>query len=142
MDRVVTKSRLKQEFLRQAFAVALSSNSQIKMGAIIIKRRRVIAASSNYDYKTHPIQSWWAHKTAEIYGEPFSQRIYLHAEIGALIKAKENADTIVICRVGGHSGRELRNARPCVICEGFIRHSGIGHIHYSTNQGFLYENWI
>lgn len=137
-----TKSHLKREFLRQAFAVALSSNSQIKMGSIIIKKKKVISASSNYDYKTHPIQSWWAHKTAEVHGEVFSKRIYLHAEIGALIKTKEDADTIVICRVGGHSGRELRNARPCVICEGFIRHSGIKHIHYSTNQGFLYENWI
>jgi deoxycytidylate deaminase len=138
---VATKSNLKREFLRQAFAVALSSNSRRKVGAILIRKKRVIAASCNYDKKSHPIQSWWANKTAEIYGKHLSEKVYLHSEISALIRAREDADSIVICRVGGHSGRELRNARPCVICEGYIRYSGIDHIHYSTNNGFLYEYW-
>lgn len=136
-----TSSPLKQEFLKQAFAVALSSPSKKRMGAILLRKKKVIAASCNYDRKSHPVQSWWANKTAELYGESFSTKVFIHAEIGALIKAKENADTIVICRVGGHSGRELRNSRPCVICESYIRHSNIQHIHYSTNQGFMYEYW-
>jgi hypothetical protein len=104
-------------------------------------KKKVISFSCNYDRRTHPVQSKWATRAEMRYGEDFSKKTYLHAEIGAMIKAKKDADTIVICRVGGVSGLELLNARPCKVCSGFLIESGIKNIHYSTKGGFRYEYW-
>ena len=136
-----THSPLKKGIINQAVAVAMSSPSKKRMGAILLKKNKVIAASCNYDRKSHPVQQFWAKRTAEVYGPDFMHKMFVHAEIGALIKSKDDADTIVVCRVGGHSGKELRNARPCKICSSYILHSQIKHIHYSTDVGFVYEYW-
>jgi deoxycytidylate deaminase len=140
---LATKSPLKKTILQQAFAVAMASNAPKKMGAILLKRNRIIASAVNDYTRTHPIQFWAAQNAARIFNEPqLENKIYLHAELRSLIKAKEDADTIIVCRVGGHGGQELRNSRPCVVCEGYIRScSSVVHIHYSTPQGFMYEYW-
>jgi deoxycytidylate deaminase len=138
-----TKSPLKKEILKQAFAVALSSDAPKKIGAILLKKNRIIASAVNDYTRTHPVQYWAAQNAAKIFNEPnLTKKQFLHAELRALIKAKEDADTIVVCRVGGHSGEELRMSRPCVICSSYIRScSSVTHIHYSTPQGFMYEYW-
>jgi deoxycytidylate deaminase len=140
---LATKSPIKKTILQQAFAVAMASNAPKKMGAILLKRNRIIASAVNDYTRTHPIQFWAAQNAARIFNEPqLENKIYLHAELRSLIKAKEDADTIIVCRVGGHGGQELRNSRPCVVCEGYIRScSSVVHIHYSTPQGFMYEYW-
>jgi deoxycytidylate deaminase len=137
------KSPLKKCILNQAYAVALSSDAPKKIGAILLKKNRIIASAVN-DYKrTHPVQHWAAQNAARIFNEPhLSKKQFLHAELRSLIKAREDADTIVVCRVGGHGGRELRMSRPCVICSEYIRScSDVVHIHFSTPQGFMYEYW-
>lgn len=137
------KSHLKKEIINQAIAVAMASDAPKKMGAVLLKRNKIISAATNSYTKTHPIQKWAAERTARIYGQKdYSLKQYLHSEIRAIIKAKgEPADTIVVCRVGGHGGKELRNSRPCNICSAFLIQNGVQHIHYSTDQGFMYEYW-
>jgi deoxycytidylate deaminase len=138
-----TKSPLKKEILKHAYSVALSSDAPKKIGAILLKRNRIIASAVNDYTRTHPVQFWAAQNAAKIFNEPhLENKIYLHAELRSLIKAKEDADTIVVCRVGGHGGQELRDSRPCPVCSEYIRScSDVVHIHYSTDQGFLYEYW-
>jgi deoxycytidylate deaminase len=141
---LATKSPLKKCILQQAFAVAMASNAPKKMGAILLdKRNRIISSGVNSYEITHPIQYWAAQNAARIFNEPqLENKIYLHAELRSLIKAKEDADTIIVCRVGGHGGQELRNSRPCPVCSEYIRScSDVVHIHYSTSQGFMYEYW-
>ena len=140
---MATKSPLKKSILQQAFVVAMASNAPKKIGAILLKRNRIIASAVNDYTRTHPVQYWAAQNAARIFNEPqLENKTYLHAELRSLIKAKEDADTIVVCRVGGHGGQELRMSRPCRVCEGYIRScSGVVHIHYSTSQGFMYEYW-
>lgn len=140
-DILSIPSNLKKRYLKQVFDVAYSSPSEFKVGAVLLSKKKVISFSCNYDRRTHPVQSKWATRAEMRYGEDYSKKTYLHAEIGALIKAKKDADTVVICRVGGLSGLELLNARPCKVCSGFLIESGIKHVHYSTNQGFRYEYW-
>lgn len=140
---MATKSPLKTEILQQAIAVAMSSDAPKKIGAILLKRNRTISCAVD-DYKrTHPVQYWAAQSAAKIWNNPhLEKKVYLHAEILSLIKAKEDADTIIVCRVGGHHGNELRMSRPCVICSEYIRNcSHIVHVHYSTENGFMYEYW-
>jgi deoxycytidylate deaminase len=140
---MATKSPLKKTILHQAFAVAMASNAPKKIGAILLKKNRIIASAVNDYTRTHPVQYWAAQNAARIFNEPhLENKIYLHGELRVLIKAKEDADTIVVCRVGGHGGQELRNARPCPVCSSYIRScSEVTHIHYSTPQGFMYEYW-
>jgi deoxycytidylate deaminase len=139
-----TRSPLKKQILNQAIAVALASDAPKKMGAILLdKRNRVIASGTNSYSKTHPIQYFAAQNAAKIWGdEALSFKQYLHSEIRVLIKAKEDAHTIVVCRIGGHGGKELRYSRPCPVCSSYILScTTIQHVHYSTPNGFQYEYW-
>ena len=137
------KSHLKKSILNQAIAVAMASNAPKKVGAILLRKNRIIATAVNDYSRTHPVQYFAAQNAARIFNSPdLALKQYLHSEIFVLVKAREDADTIVVCRVGGHGGQELRNARPCPICSNFIqRSSAITHVHYSTNRGFVYEYW-
>ena len=137
------KSHLKQEILNQAIAVAMASDAPKKMGAVLLKRNKIVSCATNSYTKTHPIQKWAAERTARIYGKEYALKQYLHGEVRAIIKAKgEPADTIVVCRMGGHGQKELREARPCRICSSLLIDNGIYNIHYSTSNGeFLYEYW-
>jgi deoxycytidylate deaminase len=140
---MATKSPLKKCILKQSYAVAMSSDAPKKIGAILLKKNRIIASAVNDYTRTHPVQALAAQNAARIFNEPnLEKKTFLHSEIRALIKAREDADTIVVCRVGGHGGQELRLSRPCVVCSEYIRScTDVVHIHYSTPQGFMYEYW-
>ena len=57
----------------------------------------------------------------------------------ALVKCREECDTIVVARLGGHNHDELRMAKPCPVCALALKEAGIDKVHYTTNDGFLYE---
>ena len=116
-----------------AIKVAESSKSKKKVGALLLHKNKVITQGVNQDTKSHPLQA----RLAEAVG--LGEKIYLHAEISALVKCKSEVDTIVVARLGGHSGDEIRNAKPCKICELAIREAGIKNVYYTMNDGFLYE---
>jgi deoxycytidylate deaminase len=137
-------SFLKKSVLEKAVAVAMASDAPIKMGAILLsKKNRVISAGVNSYVRTHPVQNWAAKNAAKIFNEPgLGKKIFGHAEIISLIKAKEDADTIVVCRLGGPGKKQLSMSRPCKICTHYIlNYSKVIHVHYSTPDGFLYEYW-
>jgi tRNA(Arg) A34 adenosine deaminase TadA len=113
--------------------VAESSKSRKKVGALLLHKTKVITQAVNQDKKSHPLQA----RLADMVG--LSEKIYLHAEISALVKCRSEVDTIVVARLGGHSGHEIRNAKPCPICSLALQQSGIEHIYYTTDEGFLYE---
>ena len=113
--------------------VAESSPSKKRVGAMLLKKNKIVSTGVNKETKSHPLQA----KLAEMVG--LDEKIYLHAEISALVRCKSDADTIVVARLGGHSGNELRNARPCPICSLALKEAGIQHIYYTTDDGFLYQ---
>lgn len=142
MHSIAIPSPLKPEVLQQAVAVAMSSPSRKRVGSILLKKKRIIAAACNYDKKTHPIQKQYAHLASCIHNNSeLSKKIFLHSEILCLIRAREPFDTIITARVGGHGGTQLRNSRPCPLCSLFLKHHGVKKIHYSTRKGFLFEEW-
>ena len=116
-----------------AVQTAASSLSRKKVGAILLNKGRVVSKGVNQDTKSHPLQA----RLADMVG--LSEKIYLHAEISALIRCRSDVDTIVVARLGGHSGEELRNAKPCPICSLALKEAGIDHIYYTTDDGFLYQ---
>jgi len=89
-------------------------------------------AVNNYD-KTHPLQKYFAEKV----GKP--ECIYLHAEIAAILKAKDQQiEYISIQRwnVMGHP----EDAHPCPICMEAIRAFGVKRIQYTTKNGMIWED--
>lgn len=143
---VPTESFLKQRILDQAIAVAMASEGPKRVGAILLRKNRVIAAACNNYNKSDPFQAKISQKVSLIYNKPeFSKRVFGHAETLALKKIRnDEADTIVVCRLSGKSSsRKLRMARPCTVCSHLIEefYPSIKHIHYSTEKGFMYEYW-
>ena len=116
-----------------ALKVAESSKSRKKVGALLLQKNKVITQAVNQDTKTHPLQA----KLADLVG--LGEKIYLHAEIAALIRSRSEVDTIVVARLGGHNHDELRNAKPCPICSLALEQAGVKHIYYTTDQGFQYQ---
>lgn len=115
----------------QAIATAKSSPSKKQVGALLLNKNKVIVSATNLETKSHPLQAKFAERVG------LKEKIYLHAEIAALVKCRDEADTIIVARVNPQG--KLRMARPCPICELALKEAGITNIHYTTNHGFLYE---
>jgi tRNA(Arg) A34 adenosine deaminase TadA len=124
---------ISDSILQLAINTAKSSPSKKKIGAILLRKSKVIVTATNLEKKTHPIQASFAEKVG------MKEKIYLHAEINALIKAKEDVDTIVVARIGGHSHNELRMSKPCPICQMALEIKQVRKVIYSTDDGFLYQ---
>jgi tRNA(Arg) A34 adenosine deaminase TadA len=91
-----------------------------KMGAIIVKRKRVIGKGMN-TRRSHPLQKIFSQSDL---------KIALHAEISAIIDALRNNEeeelkgaTIFVARVLKNGSRAI--AKPCVICQKAIEAYGI-----------------
>lgn len=94
------------------------------------KRHKLLSTGHNSYTKTHPKQK----EAACAVGH--NEKIYLHAEIDALIKIKnKKAYSIHIYRYDKHE--LLKNAFPCPICLNIILKYGIKQIFYSTNENSI-----
>ena len=122
---------ISDNFLQLAIDTAKSSPSKKKVGAVLLKKNKVIATAVNLEAKSHPLQAKFAKRVG------LGPKIYLHSEIHALIKAREEADTIIVARVNNQN--KLRNAKPCPICSLALEETGVENIYYTTNDGFLYK---
>lgn len=88
------------------------------------KRGRIISIGTNSYSKTHPIQAYFAKKTKEDY------KIYLHAEIDAILKAKgKNIHKIHVIRFDKNGNQAL--AAPCKTCMEAIKAFGVKEISYT-----------
>ena len=92
------------------------------------KRGVKLAEGENSYTKTHPLQSMYARRVGR------DKKIYLHAEIQAIIrglKTKQDIYRIKVTRKG--KGGELLLAKPCPVCMEAIREAGIKVIEFSIN---------
>ena len=53
------------------------------------------------------------------------------------MKCRDDADTIIVARI--NSEGKLRNAKPCPLCAMALEEAGIRNVHYTTDEGFIYE---
>ncbi len=86
----------------------------------------MLSIGQNSYIKTHPRQATHAKKV----GEP--ERIYLHAEISALIKCRGKPYKIKVERKNKEG--QYMMAKPCPVCEHAIKESGIKFVEYSLGQ--------
>lgn len=88
------------------------------------KRGRIIAIGKNSYQKTHPLQSKYAIKS----GLP--EKIYLHAEIAAIIKSKEPSKIFQI-HVERYIDGNPALAKPCPVCQTALDDMGISNVTYT-----------
>jgi tRNA(Arg) A34 adenosine deaminase TadA len=83
------------------------------------KKGRVLSMGQNSYVKTHPLQAEHAVKVG------LDERIYLHAEVHAIVKCKDlsKAHKIFVSRWDKHGNSLL--AKPCPVCESAIKAAGI-----------------
>lgn len=89
------------------------------------KQGKALAYARNNYSKSHPLQA----RFAALVGQP--ERIYLHAEIAALIKLKPNDRPYRIEIERYHKNGKPANARPCAICEAALKQWGVKQVQYT-----------
>ena len=114
-------------YIIKAVYLASQSPYRHKIGAVITdKKGKVISTGVNIR-KTHPKQFLYAQKTGN------EKKIYLHAEVSALVKCRKIPYSIFVVRV--NSKGELRLAKPCESCMLALEQVNIKNIYYSDNNG-------
>ncbi len=88
------------------------------------KKGRVLSTGKNSYTKTHPKQAMMAARCGH------HHKVYLHAEMAALIRCRGEAYKIKIERYNRKGAPLL--AKPCEICELAIREAGIKFIEYTV----------
>jgi deoxycytidylate deaminase len=101
----------------------MSKKRQHIKAVILDRKGRVLSVGYNSYIKTHPLQA----KHARAAGQPL--RVYLHAEISALIKCRGKPYKIRVERQ--NKDGQYMMAKPCSICQHAIKKSGIKFIEYS-----------
>jgi len=108
-----------------------SSDSKYLIGAVCLDRGgNVISYGFNSYSKTHPLQYHYAQKTQK------KERIFLHAEIAAIIRARRKIDTLIIARIMYKSLR-YGLSKPCPICTLAIMEAGIKNVYFTNSYGEL-----
>lgn len=88
------------------------------------KKGRILAIGENSYEKTHPKMARLAKKTNK------PERVYLHAEIAALVKVRSGTPyKIFVERYDRHGNPKM--AQPCPICMMAIKEAGIKRIEYT-----------
>ena len=95
----------------------------IVKASVFDRKGKIISEAYNSYTKTHPVQYNYAKQC----GEPY--KIYLHAEIAAIIKAKGKGYKIIVERFNDEGVPLL--AKPCHICMLAIKEAGIKRIEYT-----------
>lgn len=114
-------------------AIQLAKENQTeynqKVGCVITDKRGNIMSEGLNSSKSHPIQA----RFAKLVG--LDEKIYLHAEISALVKCQGEPHTIYIARVtqAGYLGK----AEPCPICEEAIRQSGAKFVVFTDDNNMV-----
>lgn len=88
------------------------------------KKGRILSVGHNSYKKSHPEQAKYAARV----GQP--ERLYLHAEISALVKCRGTPHKIRVERIDKKG--EFKLAKPCPICELAIKEAGIKFVEYTV----------
>lgn len=89
------------------------------------KNDNVLSSAENNYAKSHPIQARFARDA----GQP--DRIFLHAEIAALVKLPRNSNPHKIFVERFYKSGKPANAKPCKVCEAALKHYGIKFVEYT-----------
>lgn len=87
------------------------------------KKGRLIAVGKNSYFKTHPLQAKYSAKAGN------DKAVYVHAELAAILKAREPIHRLVVTRFDTKGNPAL--AKPCPACQLAIKDVGIKHVEHT-----------
>lgn len=87
------------------------------------KRGKLLAVGRNSYTRTHPMQAHFGKKA----GKP--NAIYLHAELAALLKAREQVHKLVVFRYD--SNGNPANSKPCPACQLALKHFNVKQVEHT-----------
>lgn len=116
---------LKLKHFQLAQRLSRKSCYHHKVGAVVVKKNKVLGVGYNKPYKTHP-------RSTNKYNT-------IHAELDAILDCSRDellgAD-IYVFREGSNQAPRL--AKPCIHCHQLLKEVGISTVFYSDNDGFNY----
>lgn len=130
---------MKKDFFKHAKNMAnMSDFYRSPTGCVVVYKNKIIGAGFN-TCKTHPIQRKYNWLRFDCESSPHC----MHAEVNALCTLMHNKD-INWDKVNVYVYREHKNgvramARPCKSCMQLIKDLGIKYIHYTTEDGYAFE---
>lgn len=118
------------------------SSSRVKIGAVAVYRRMIIAKGCNQN-KTHPLQQKYNRYRYNISSNHYCPS-KIHAEMELVTKI-QHLD-INFSEVEIYVYRETRDgrkamARPCPACTKALRDLGVKKVCYTTNDGYCEERY-
>jgi tRNA(Arg) A34 adenosine deaminase TadA len=121
-------SKKKQRYIELAARIAQQTEfKEYKHGAILVRAGAVINTSCNKNkYKA------WANQ----FRKKQHGHATIHAEIGAILgldRSLTEGSTIYVVRVGKCG--DLKNSKPCPMCEAAMQYVGIKKVVYSSEDG-------
>lgn len=114
-----------ERYQRLATLIAAKSPSRFRLGAVLVKRNRIISVGYNNMAKTHP--------RMELLSQNPTWSPRLHAEVHCCL----GVDPALLVGTTMFVARLLRNgqlamAKPCGMCLGFLQATGVQKVVYST----------
>ncbi|BCG50039.1 dCMP deaminase [Ralstonia phage RP13] len=103
-------------------AVELDPNTRHNHVAVTTYKSRIIAVGHNAPHKSHPKQAMYSRKSIGS-----EHKIFLHAELAALVKSRSKIDTIWVVRINP-SGQIIKSD-PCPICQMAIAEADVDCYH-------------
>ena len=119
-------------FCERAIAEAQRSPLEHKLGAVIVKDNKVVAAGFNQYTVNHYRHAW-----------------SVHAEVAAIMQLRGKPPSYLrecemyVVRIGRRHScptHPLRLSKPCANCEALIRERGIRRVYYSVNEDVPVNN--
>lgn len=124
-----------QRHAEYAESIAKSANAEgYHFGAIVFKGKNVVSTGW-CQCKTHPKQARYMR-----YAKPYKRNnSYLHAEMHALIVAKDQAEgcDLIVAR---WANDELKCSHPCEACWKSIEHAGIRRVWFWKDNELIYKD--
>lgn len=98
------------------------------------KQGKVLGTATNQYHKSHPLAKLYSIKAGLS-----DQRVYIHAELGAILRTGDSkvnttsVHTILVQRF--HNNGALANAKPCKSCQLMLKDFGVKKIVYTDEDG-------
>lgn len=89
------------------------------------RRGHILSVGYNNYNKSHPVQAYFAEKVGH------QHRIFLHAEIAAILKARDKKIFKIVIERYNREGKPLL-AAPCPVCQEAIKAFGIHFVEYTV----------
>lgn len=113
------------KFFEIAKKLSYKSEYHHQIGAVLIKKNKIVGTGFNKPYKTHPLSN-----------HPFRT---IHAELDAILDAdKEDIEGSTIYVYRQHRNGSLATAKPCEHCQELLKRYNIKKVCY-TDSGVYKE---